>query len=164
MQIYVLMVSITRLSLGTLSESMMSRQEHLPQQRAISEYANIRYMLSYSLLLHRVLQSQNETLQQTVKRMTSRIRDLEAALGKTQAQISPQPHPLLQESERLKEVDESLYEDSDAHKDSVEEASDLVGSLSIGDQGQARFHGQSSASEVRFLGFCYVDEHLLKVP
>lgn len=96
---------------------------------------------------NKVLQSQNETLLQNVKRMSSRIRELEAALGKTQAQISPQPHPLLQESERLKDIDQSLYEETDVPKDGVEEASDLVGSLSIGDQGQARFHGQSSASE-----------------
>ncbi|KAI5124204.1 hypothetical protein M0805_005054 [Coniferiporia weirii] len=97
---------------------------------------------------NKVLQTQNETLLQTVRRMSARIRDLEAALGNTQAQISPQPHPLLQDSERLKETDMGLYDDSELlDKEDVEEASELVGSLSIGDQGQTRFHGQSTASE-----------------
>ncbi|THH10738.1 hypothetical protein EW145_g1121 [Phellinidium pouzarii] len=80
--------------------------------------------------------------------MSTRIRDLEAALSNTQAQVSPQPHPLLRDSERLKEIDPNLYEDVESpSRDYVEEASDLIGSLSIGDQGQTRFHGQSSASE-----------------
>lgn len=100
------------------------------------------------MLLRRVLQSHNEALLQSVKRLTSRVRDLESALGKTQAQLSPQPHPLLEESERLKETGTGGYDDGSLARDEVEEAGDLVGSLSIGEQGQARFHGQSSASEV----------------
>ncbi|KAH8116265.1 fungal-specific transcription factor domain-containing protein [Phellopilus nigrolimitatus] len=96
---------------------------------------------------NKVLQTQNETLMQTVKRMTTRIHDLEAALGNTQAQISPQPHPLLQDNERLKETAIRVGDEYEGSNEDIEEASDLVGSLAIGEQGRTRFHGQSSASE-----------------
>lgn len=98
----------------------------------------------------RVLQSQNESLLQAVKRLTLRVRELEAALRETQSQVSPQPHPLLQEGEQLADiVDASAYEDaSESPKSEIDEAAEGVGSLIIGVQGQTRFHGQSSASEV----------------
>ncbi|KAL5537067.1 hypothetical protein ACEPAF_890 [Sanghuangporus sanghuang] len=93
---------------------------------------------------NKVLQSQNEALLQSVRRLKSRVRDLEDALAKTQAQISPQPHPLLEGREPSNEPDPEQCKEEE---DEVDEASQLVGSLSIGEQGQARFHGQSSASE-----------------
>ncbi|EJD07390.1 uncharacterized protein FOMMEDRAFT_164371 [Fomitiporia mediterranea MF3/22] len=96
---------------------------------------------------NKVLQTQNETLLQQVKRLNSRVRDLESALSKTQAQISPQPHPLLENAERSPDSDANAYGEEDSEKDGAEEAADLVGSLSIGEEGQTRFHGQSSASE-----------------
>ena len=103
-----------------------------------------------SLPLFRVLQSQNESLLQAVKRLSVRVRELEAALKETQSQVSPQPHPLLQDTERLSDiVDTSTYEEAaESPKTDIEEATEGVGSLIIGDQGQSRFHGQSSASEV----------------
>lgn len=97
---------------------------------------------------YRVLQTQNESLLSSVKRLTARVRELESALSKTQAQISPQPHPLLEKKEDYGEIDTSHYEEDEQTSAEVEEAADLVGSLSIGDQGRARYHGQSSASEV----------------
>ena len=80
-----------------------------------------------------------------------RVRELESALRETQLQISPQPHPLLQDGERLTDIiDASAYEEAaESPKSDLEEATEGVGSLVIGDQGQSRFHGQSSASEVR---------------
>lgn len=108
-----------------------------------------------------MLQSQNEALVQSVRSLKSRVRELEDALGKTQAQLSPQPHPLLEGRDPSNEPD--TIPACDEVKDEVDEASQLVGSLSIGEQGQARFHGQSSASEVAWsdLGLCVFQSNLL---
>ena len=81
----------------------------------------------------------------SVKSLKARVRDLEDALARTQAQVSPQPHPLLEGREQSN--DDDLPEE-DEFKDEADEAAELVGSLSIGEHGQARYHGQSSSSEV----------------
>ena len=101
-------------------------------------------------VLSRVLQSQNQTLQDAVKRMTTRIRELEAALGSTQSQLTAQPHPLLQESPANRETESlmQLLESGSLNGASPEEVRDAFVSLSIGEQGQAKFHGQSAGSGV----------------
>ena len=83
-----------------------------------------------------------------IKTMQARIPDLEAALDKAQSQLSPQPHPLLHEQKKLKETNLYINENE---KDEVYEVADLIGSLAIGDQGQTRFHGESSTPEVYLL-------------
>lgn len=84
--------------------------------------------------------------------MSTRIRELELALNNTQAQISPQPHPLLSESSKLPEVDaiaSLISDDGEASLEDVEEeTAELIGAMSIGEQGQTKFHGVSSSSEV----------------
>lgn len=104
-------------------------------------------------VVSRVLQSQNQTLQDAVKRMTTRIRELEAALGSTQSQLTAQPHPLLQESPANRENESlmQLLEGGSLNGASPEEVRDAFGSLSIGEQGQAKFHGQSAGSGVSAL-------------
>lgn len=88
--------------------------------------------------------------------MNARIRELETALGTTQSQISPQPHPLLAENSKLAEVDAiaSLISDVDEilPEETEDEAAELIGAMSIGEQGQTRFHGVSTSSEV-FIDF-----------
>lgn len=130
-------------------------QEHCQQRRATSTYPVHRVRVSARLKncsYDRVLQTQNQALQQAVKSMSTRIRELELALNNTQAQISPQPHPLLSESSKLPEVDaiaSLISDDGEASLEDVEEeTAELIGAMSIGEQGQTKFHGVSSSSEV----------------
>ena len=102
--------------------------------------------------------------------MGSRIRELEAALSSTQAQISPQPHPLIAETSKIPEVDaiaSLINDDGDISPadDGEEEAAELIGAMSIGEQGQTRFHGVSTSSEVSINPLtsimCFMTEVLL---
>jgi len=118
---------------------------HVPFRDSCSDKGEqVREFLSYinaltDLAAFRVLQSQNQSLQDVVKRMTTRIRDLEAALSSTSSQLTAQPHPLLQESAANRENEAliRLLEGGSLNGASPEEVQDAFGSLSIGEQGQA---------------------------
>ncbi|KAF5383832.1 hypothetical protein D9615_003679 [Tricholomella constricta] len=80
---------------------------------------------------NKVLMAQAQRLSEQVKSLNSRVRELEAALAQTQStketidtQTSPEPH------------DEGLQAMSEA-----------IGSLSLGIDGQAKYHGESAGSE-----------------
>lgn len=90
---------------------------------------------------------QNEQLMSSLKRMTMRIKELEVALADTQSHVSPQPHPLLRDGKKLTDADVEFLLDGGSPR-IKDDASDLIGSLSIGEKGQSKYHGQSSASEV----------------
>lgn len=82
--------------------------------------------------------------------MNSRIRDLEAALSSTQAQLTPHPHPLLTEGARFNDAETLALltsEEPEPISDDIDEATEAMGTMSVGENGQTRFHGQSTASE-----------------
>ena len=99
--------------------------------------------------------------------MTARIRDLETALSTTQAQLSAQPHPLLQETplNRENEAILQILEGGAISGANAEELRDAFGSLSIGEHGQVKYHGQSAGAGVciRFLltSSGYTNEYIL---
>ena len=80
--------------------------------------------------------------------MTARLRTLEEALSAAQAKLSAQPHPLLQDNAVLQNADELLQTFERDAREEDEEVAEAFGSLSVGDQGQTRFHGQSAGSDV----------------
>ena len=98
----------------------------------------------------RVLKSQNQTLQEQLKHMKSRIQELEGALRSAHSQVSSQPHRLLQHGEG-----EVVQEPPSEPDEAIEqEASSLVpvfGALSIGEHNEAKYHGGSAGSEVNSL-------------
>lgn len=81
--------------------------------------------------------------------MTEKIKQLEQALEETQNSSDPAKlHPLLGESSRPVSEDppdvHTLFDDDGQ----VREMTDVMGSLSIGQFGQAKYHGESASSEV----------------
>lgn len=89
-----------------------------------------------------------QRLTEQVKSMTEKIKQLEQALEETQNSSDPAKlHPLLGESSRPVSEDppdvHTLFDDDGQ----VREMTDVMGSLSIGQFGQAKYHGESASSE-----------------
>lgn len=80
-----------------------------------------------------------EKLAEKVKSLTSRVHELEAALASTSS-----AHPLLASTTN---TDSLNLEDDDQNDEGV--LSETIGSLSIGTDGQTKYHGESAGSEVR---------------
>ena len=100
-----------------------------------------------------MLESQNDLLKDAIKKMSSRIQELEGALKGEQKSAEPSPHPLLSENTRMKENEELLkILGRDVEDNNIdEEIAEDFGSLSIGEHGQAKFFGQSAGSHVSYL-------------
>lgn len=81
-----------------------------------------------------------EKLAEEVKVLTARIHDLEGALSN---QANGDCHPLLQSRDSQRDEIDILYETG------LHEVSDAIGSLAIGQDGQAKYHGETAGSEVR---------------
>lgn len=86
-----------------------------------------------------------ERLTQQVKSMSSRIKELEAALGTTQN--GAQMHPLLRDAGSRDDL-AVLDELESTFAAEMDEVSDTIGSLSISQDGKTRYHGQTTSSEV----------------
>ncbi|KIJ65704.1 hypothetical protein HYDPIDRAFT_110852 [Hydnomerulius pinastri MD-312] len=95
---------------------------------------------------NKVLMAHAERLTEQVKSMTDRIKELEQALDESQKGSGTSgPHPLLQQSssaETTQLPDLQTIFDNEMH-----EVTDAIGSLSIGLDGQAKYHGESAGSE-----------------
>ena len=88
-----------------------------------------------------------EHLHHRISRLSARIRELEDALAKLQAERSADPHPLLHED--LIEEEDSSMVDGEGTAGRVTDAIDALGTLSISDNGISRFFGPTGGSEVR---------------
>ncbi|KIY70299.1 hypothetical protein CYLTODRAFT_371232 [Cylindrobasidium torrendii FP15055 ss-10] len=87
---------------------------------------------------NKVIMAHAEKLAEEVKHLTSRIHELESALSQ---QSNGDTHPLLQPRDNHHEEVEALYETG------LNEVSEAIGTLSIGKDGQARYHGETAGSE-----------------
>ena len=87
-----------------------------------------------------------ERLTQQVKSMSSRIKELEAALANTQN--GSQMHPLLRDANSRDDL-AVLGELESTFAAEMDEVSDTIGSLSISQDGKTRYHGETTSSEVR---------------
>jgi hypothetical protein len=87
----------------------------------------------------RVLMAQAQRLTEQVKMLNARVQELEAAL----AQANPSHHELTKTRPSSSMLDKDEYEAARA-----KEISEALGSLSLGIDGQAKYHGESAGSEV----------------
>jgi hypothetical protein len=79
--------------------------------------------------------------------MAQRIRQLEDALAIFQAGVSNETHPLLQDE--FLSIKYGLEVQSEPpHGDTMEQAIDALGTLTMGDHGEAKYFGRSGGSEV----------------
>ncbi|KAL0949720.1 hypothetical protein HGRIS_009759 [Hohenbuehelia grisea] len=86
-----------------------------------------------------------------ITEMGQRIRQLEDALAIFQAGVSNEHHPLLREELlRIKFYPDKEQETSSA-QDSYTDSIDALGTLTIGDRGEAKYFGRSAGSETLFL-------------
>lgn len=103
----------------------------------------------YSYSYCRILQNQNQTLQEQVRTLSNRVAELEDTLAAAQGQ-GPSSRALLPHRDLHHERDDDSMQD---FEDNMQRApaglpANGVGSLRIGEQGQAKFHGLTAASEV----------------
>lgn len=94
--------------------------------------------------------AQAQRLNEQVKTANGRIRDLEQALSEMQSRVGDGIlHPLLKrdagkDPAKIEFSDfETIYDD-----DAIHEVSDAIGSLAIGTDGKAKYHGETASSEV----------------
>ncbi|KAF7985868.1 hypothetical protein HWV62_43730 [Athelia sp. TMB] len=83
--------------------------------------------------------------------MSTRIRELEAALALLQASISAEKHTLLRDEPPLiKTISEKQRSaEAEVHEDPLAETVDAFGTLTIGDGGEIRYLGASAGSEAK---------------
>ncbi|THU99159.1 hypothetical protein K435DRAFT_828264 [Dendrothele bispora CBS 962.96] len=86
---------------------------------------------------NKILIQTTQRLSDQIKTLQARVRELEAALG----QNSSNPHPATSLPEPPGQEYDELYEKG------LQDLSSSIGSLSIGSDGQAQYHGESAASE-----------------
>ncbi|KAF8573766.1 hypothetical protein K439DRAFT_1665694 [Ramaria rubella] len=103
----------------------------------------------------RSLKTNSLKLHETITEMSSRIVQLEEALGSLQSQISTDPHPLLEDNNVKVPLATKPSE-----KPATEEETDIIDSLgafSIGEKGEILFHEATATTEVlRRFGFSSV--------
>jgi hypothetical protein len=75
--------------------------------------------------------------------MSARIEELERALAQSRSETSADTHPSLVNREVYEIPDLQTIYDTGLH-----DISDSIGSLSIGVDGQAKYHGETAGSEV----------------
>jgi len=93
--------------------------------------------------------------------MSTRIRELEDALGSLQATVSAEPHPLLDaapedEDRPRSPIPVATIAEGGATMGDQDELAEALGYLTIRPFGEAQFHGETASSEV-----C---EHVISVP
>ncbi|TFK32802.1 fungal-specific transcription factor domain-containing protein [Crucibulum laeve] len=88
---------------------------------------------------NKVLMAHAQRLSEQVKALTSRVHELEEALGQTHSK-DDSTHSLLQPSV-------TSNGDPEAYDECVQDVSEAIGSLSLGVDGQAKYHGESASSE-----------------
>lgn len=96
---------------------------------------------------NKVLMAHAQRLTDQVKSMAEKIKQLEQALANAEERSdSTKQTPTLGESSRLSDGPPDIHElfDTEGH---IHEATDALGSLSIGQFGQVRYHGESAGSE-----------------
>ena len=81
--------------------------------------------------------------------MRRKIRELEATLGSSQAQGSPSAQSPGNDTSLESSIPVPVVLEDAGDADYVSEMADALGSLSIGELGQARYHGQSAGAHVR---------------
>ncbi|KAK0461217.1 fungal-specific transcription factor domain-containing protein [Desarmillaria tabescens] len=92
--------------------------------------------------------SETGTLHQKVEEMGQRIQELEEALRDFQASTSTEPHPLLrQELLVIKYPPGMALPSTQTPDNTTMELSDALGTLTIGDHGDAKYFGHSAGTE-----------------
>lgn len=87
-------------------------------------------------------------MNEQLKAAHTKIKDLEAALSETQGGAS---HPLLREAAAAQDLQRpDSPELGTIYDDGVHHVSEAIGSLALGPDGTARYHGETAGSEVRF--------------
>ncbi|KDQ61553.1 hypothetical protein JAAARDRAFT_704939 [Jaapia argillacea MUCL 33604] len=95
---------------------------------------------------NKVLAAHAQKLSEQVKSMSARIKELEKALSNAQSQGGRTAQPTLQHDMSRESSNSPTFSAPDDSK--LEFVSDAIGSLSIGVEGQARYHGGTAGSEV----------------
>ncbi|TFY75022.1 hypothetical protein EWM64_g8991 [Hericium alpestre] len=96
---------------------------------------------------NKVLMAHAQRLSEQVKSMSARIKELELALAESQ---SPGLlHPLLQPSSDSGSAQEGSRHESPDDPD-LEGLSEVIGSLSIGNDGKSKYHGETAGVEAEF--------------
>lgn len=95
----------------------------------------------------RFILSNTKELHEEIDSLRKRVRELETALSELQSQVTPEPHPLLQQS--LKLVSEKLAPVDSAVKVEPEDESliDTFGTLTLEANGQTVWYGPHAGSE-----------------
>lgn len=80
--------------------------------------------------------------------MGDRIRQLEDALAVLQASHSAEPHPLLCEDSIITDSEKLDEQPQESDEERVGQVSKTLGTLSVSEQGFARFFGSSGGSDL----------------
>lgn len=84
--------------------------------------------------------------------MGERIAQLEEALTAFQSTVSNETHPLLTpDLLSIKFSPDNSTRSTDASTDAIDETIDALGTLTIGENGQAKYFGRSGGNEVRII-------------
>lgn len=86
--------------------------------------------------------------------MGQRIRQLEDALAIFQSSVSNEAHPLLREellAVKFGPENNTVSQNIETQEASIDPL-DSLGTLTIGDHGEAKYYGRSGGSEVNFVG------------
>ena len=89
-------------------------------------------------------------LHRKIEEMGRRIRELEDALAIMQASVSSERHPLLQDEHLKIKFPPEHSKDNDIQTSGLELA-DGLGTLSMSEEGHARYLGRSGGTEVCFI-------------
>ena len=104
--------------------------------------------------LPRSLKTSALKLHEKMAQMSTRIRELEEALGSLQATVSAEPHPLLDSAPEDEERPRSpipvatIVEGGAAIGDHTDDLAEALGYLTIRPFGETQFHGETASSEV----------------
>ncbi|EPQ55291.1 hypothetical protein GLOTRDRAFT_138885 [Gloeophyllum trabeum ATCC 11539] len=113
----------------------------------------------------RSIYADKEALQQKIEQLCHRIQDLEDAIRAMHSKTSSENHPLLSEqllsikvTDRLLEGTDSPYPGLPPPEESLDSVNDAFGTLTIGDDGRAKFFGRSAGPEILFQGLRSEDD------
>ncbi|KAH7923981.1 hypothetical protein BV22DRAFT_1167136 [Leucogyrophana mollusca] len=116
---------------------------------------------------NKVLMAHAQRLTEQVKSMADRIKELEQALEESQKSDhgGNGAHPLLR-GQKLQDNDvyNALPDLQTLFDQEVHEVSEAIGSLSIGQDGQAKYHGESAGSEAKPSHIITTDPKYLGLP
>lgn len=129
-----------------MSAQMESLLLVIPQGMSHTELFSFSFRLTH--LVRRSPLLVTEQLHRKIFEMGQRIRQLEDALAILQSNVSTEPHPLLAD-QKLTINHKPSPSESGSFEDGLSEMLDGLGTLTIGNSGEAKYFGASGGSEVR---------------